>query len=144
MAASRGFSSGTGLSARFAANGSAVARAEAGLEQRVAELEARVADLVQQVHRLADRRRARDAVHVAALEALARATRGLVFSAQSAIAVAQTVDADLEAALRAAALETPPALGRWLALVARRPLAGFRVQRVKRELVGVLWVVRAA
>ena len=106
------------------------------------ELEARVGVLEQRVHTLDDRRRARDAVHVAALEALARSTRGLVFSAQSAMTVAQTVDAELDAALRAAQLETPQALGRWLAMVARRPLAGVRVQRVKRELVGVLWVVR--
>ena len=100
--------------------------------------------LERRVHALDDRRRARDGVHQAALEALARSTRGLVFSAQSAIAVAQTVDAELEAALRAAQLETPQALGRWLALVARRPLAGFRVQRVKKEAPGVLWLVRVS
>src|SRR5262249_34181244 len=111
-------------------------------DARLEALEARIAVLERRVHALDDRRRARDGAHQAALEALARSTRGLVFSAQSAITVAQTIDAELDAALRAAALETPRALGRWLAMVARRPLRGARVYRVKKESIGALWLVR--
>jgi hypothetical protein len=120
----------------------------------VERLVAEVRDLAARVARLEGRQRVRDELHAAALVALAAAVQYRTFTAKSAIAHAQQVDRALLGALRAAGVDTPRTLGRWLRTVQRpektprgpfsaMPIAGLRVERVGKDGDGALWVFRA-
>jgi hypothetical protein len=109
----------------------------------LAELAAEIAMLRDRVVVLEGRHRTRDALHTAALVALAAAVQYRTFTAKSAIAHAQQVDAALLAALHAAGVDTPRTLGRWLRTLRRTPVAGLRVERLGTTNEGALWMFRA-
>jgi hypothetical protein len=114
------------------------------LASRIAQLETEVAAVRERVTVLEGRHRSRDALHTAALVALAAAVQYRTFTAVSAVKHAQQVDPELLAALVAAGVDTPRTLGRWLRTVQHTPIAGLRVECQGKNGDGRLWVFRAA
>jgi len=105
---------------------------------------ARLEDLEQRVACLEARQRGRDELRVAALVALAASTPSLTFTAVSAIRHAEQAAPELLAALRAAGVDRPRTLGRWLRTVQQTPVAGLRVECQGKNGDGALWVFRSA
>jgi len=114
-------------------------------------LVALVQQLVEQVRahelrltRLEGRQRVHDDSREAALLALAASVEFRTFTARSAVEHAKQADPELLAALKAAGVDEPRTLGRWLRTLQEAPLAGFRVERLRRDGDGALWIFRAA